>query len=385
MPEGALVALRKLLADLLGRGLVDALLVQRPGPGGDSLVHALLDRAEELASADPIAPVMPVQGARLVSTLTAGRAPYRLGVVLKPCELRATIELAKLKQVDLTGVLLLGVDCLGTYEVSDYAALVAAGQDPTVHALANAAAGTVAPMLGGEFRAACTICEQPVAPPPGAGGGAPAGPAAGEPVSGEPAVQSLTLGTLGLGGSVLVAGSEELVGALGYATTGVPAAREQAVAALVAERTAARDRELAAWKERVHDAGALLAEFSRCIRCHNCMANCPLCYCKECVFRGATFDHSAGQYHAWLQRRNALRLPADTLLFHLTRLNHMVASCVGCGACSSACPSHLPVATMFRVVGQGVQALFGYVPGRSLDDELPLAVFREDELEDVTR
>lgn len=357
-----MAALRRLLADLLHQSLIDVLLVPRPAPGGDILVQVLVDRAERLADADPVAPVMPVQSARLVSALTAGGAPYRLGVVLKPCELRATIELAKLKQVDVAGVLLIGVDCLGTYELPDYAALVAAGADPTAHALANAAAGIVAPLPGAGLRAACSICEQPV--PEGCG---------------------LSVALLGLGGQVLVSGPEELLGALGYQAATVPAARGQATAILVAERTAARDRAFAEWQARVHDAAGLLAEFSRCIRCHNCMVSCPLCYCKECVFRTATFDHGPQQYQDWLHRRGAVRLPVDTLLFHLTRLNHMVASCVGCGACSSACPSHLPVATVFRAVGREVQALFGYTPGRSLEDELPVAAFREDELPGVAR
>lgn len=366
---GAVAALRALLAALLERGVVDALLVQRPAPGGDSLVHAVVSRADELADADPVAPVMPVQAARLVSALTAGGAPYRLGAVLKPCEVRATIELAKLKQADLSQVLPIAVDCLGTYELRDYAALLARGEDPTAHALANGARGAVAPLPGAEFRAACRICTQPVWPEAGAvDAGLPRG--------------CLTVGLLGLGGQVLVAGPEEELDALGYPPA-TAEARGAAVAALVAGRTAAREQEFAAWQARVRDADSLLAEFSRCIRCHNCMENCPLCYCKECLFRGATFDHRPAHYAGRVARRGTVRLPADTLLFHLTRLNHMVGSCVGCGACASACPSQLPVATLFGAVGRKVQALFDYHPGRSLHDELPLSTFREDELPGV--
>jgi formate dehydrogenase subunit beta len=76
-----------------------------------------------------------------------------------------------------------------------------------------------------------------------------------------------------------------------------------------------------------------------------------------------------------------VRLPADTLLFHLTRLNHMVTSCMGCGLCESACPSDLPVARVFQAVGEKVQAIFDYVPGRDEDEQIPISTFREDELE----
>jgi formate dehydrogenase subunit beta len=72
-------------------------------------------------------------------------------------------------------------------------------------------------------------------------------------------------------------------------------------------------------------------------------------------------------------------MPSDTLLFQLTRMNHMVSSCVGCGMCESACPSDLSLTLMFRAVGEKVQALFDYLPGGSLEEELPVATFKEDE------
>jgi formate dehydrogenase subunit beta len=76
-------------------------------------------------------------------------------------------------------------------------------------------------------------------------------------------------------------------------------------------------------------------------------------------------------------------MPTDTLLFHLTRLNHMVSSCVGCGLCQEACPNDVPVFSIFRTVGDKVQKVFDYVPGRSLEEVLPLATFKEDELKEV--
>jgi formate dehydrogenase subunit beta len=51
--------------------------------------------------------------------------------------------------------------------------------------------------------------------------------------------------------------------------------------------------------------------------------------------------------------------------------------------CESACPSDIPLTTIFRAVGQEVQATFDYLPGRSLEDELPLATFKEDELTEL--
>jgi formate dehydrogenase subunit beta len=43
----------------------------------------------------------------------------------------------------------------------------------------------------------------------------------------------------------------------------------------------------------------------------------------------------------------------------------------------------LPLATIFRAIGEGVQAIFDYVPGRRLEEEIPLATFREEELTEL--
>jgi formate dehydrogenase subunit beta len=110
---------------------------------------------------------------------------------------------------------------------------------------------------------------------------------------------------------------------------------------------------------------------------------CPICYCKECFFDSATFDWEAEKYLGWAEKKGALKMPTDTLLYHLTRLNHMVASCVGCGMCQEACPNDVPVFSVFRLVGAQVQGDFNYVPGRSLEEEPPLTVFREDELGEI--
>jgi len=129
--------------------------------------------------------------------------------------------------------------------------------------------------------------------------------------------------------------------------------------------------------------GGLPSLFNACIRCHNCMTACPICYCKTCLFRSASFDHKPDHYLSAAQRKGALRMLSDALLFQLTRMNHMSASCVGCGMCTSTCPSEIPVGMIFSAVGEQVQAAFGYEPGRSLEDPLPLVTFQANEWTEV--
>ncbi len=368
VPDGQpLVALRGFLRGLLEQKIVDALLVPQPVLPGDSLVQTLVRDAALLERADPIYPLMPVQSARLVSNVSAVNPGGKVGVVLKPCELRATVELAKLKQVDMAHIVTISLDCLGTYEVTDFVALVRALGDvsaPSAEALVKAKDGAVIPHEGYQFRPACRICEQPV-----------------------PTNADIALGLLGVDtGREILIGVGERLGDVVWDKMGLmptaenPSSRSAAINRLVAERTAARDARFAELRAAVTDVPGLLAQFATCLRCYNCMVACPICYCKECIFKTATFDHASESYMRWAGRKGAVRMPTDTLLFHLTRLNHMVASCVGCGACTNACPSDIPVGEIFRTVGQKVQAMFDYVPGRSLDEPLPLSTFKENEL-----
>ncbi|MGQ9594659.1 MAG: 4Fe-4S dicluster domain-containing protein [Anaerolineae bacterium] len=355
---------------LLTSGQVDALLVPQATPAGDNVVPTLVAHPDRLERAAPLAPAFPVNGATVAARLTKTLPEGRLGVFLRPCEMRGLVELAKLKQVQMERLFVIGTDCLGAYPVTVYAALAAQG-DPSLPLLRAAAEARMAPAEGAAFREACQICDQPV---PGQyiaeGAGAPYQP-------------DLAFGLFGapLPDRVLVTAREASILEVLEAEPGEPPPeREAVIARLVAERTTARDAAFAAMRARLDGLEGLLGVFSTCIRCHNCMVNCPICYCPECIFRTPTFDHLSTQYLDWARRKGALRMPTDTVLFHLTRLNHMATSCVGCGMCTEACPSGISVGTVFRAVGQRVQALFDYLPGRSLEEEVPLATFREEEL-----
>lgn len=147
----------------------------------------------------------------------------------------------------------------------------------------------------------------------------------------------------------------------------------------VSERNNQRDK----FFKEVNNYKSFLKELDGCIRCHNCMVNCPMDYCKECVFRSPVFDNPSESYNIWLERKGEVRLPADTLIFHLTRLNHMSTSCVSCGMCESSCPSKIRLTRIFAFIGEETQKIFDYEAGRSFDEELPVATFREKELDKI--
>jgi formate dehydrogenase subunit beta len=357
-------ALRGFLGALLENQIVDALLVPLEIGRGRSLAQTLVQDPTYLNEANPFSPVMPVNSATLVSQLTGDKPPQRIGVVLRSCEIRALIELVKLQQANLDNLTVIGVDCLGTYEVDDYARLIGEmegqaeekGEQVVVEMHKRIEEGSVESSAV-PLRTACQICEFP-----------------------SPVGADITVGLIGVEGGILITLDSELASKLGLEEGEAPQ-REEAVTKLVEARTAARDQAFAEFRETAKSITDFADQFATCIRCYTCSVACPICFCKECVFRTETFEPESERYFQAMQRRGALRMPSETLIYQLTRLNHMVASCVGCGMCESACPSNLPLTVIFRSVGDGVQKMLNYTPGRSLEDELPpLAIFREGEL-----
>ncbi len=338
-------ALRTLLQAVLASGVVDALLVPLRHPEGDAVVPALVKDLAQLDQADPLAPVLPVNGARLVSMLTRRSPRPRIAAVLRNCEIRALIELVKLQQASLDGLVLIGIECTGTYEVADYAQ-IARGADPSAFSL----------------RMACQMCEYPV-----------------------PERAAIVVHQIGVESApgLCVEAGEEWGPRLGLGPASDPDVRREALQGLLAARSANRDRLLREVEQRTSSPAGLAAFFSACIRCHNCMTNCPICYCQTCFFKTDVFDHDPMQLVARAARKGAVRLPADNLLFHLTRMNHMSTSCVGCGLCTSACPAGIAVGSAFRAAAARTQPLFDYVPGRSPDEAPPVRTFEVDELAEL--
>ena len=361
-------AIQDILSRLLKSGLVGSVLLPKKTTGADSYVQALIKNPDLLADSDVSAPVILVQAARLISNLTFSDPGEKIAVVVKPCEARAVVELTKFQQIRRESLLIIAVDCLGTYEPKVFSSLIKSGKDPAADLRKQAVDGRCEPDPEASFRTACTICEHPSVPLE---------------------LVDLVIGLWGIdcGESVYIEAADEVAAQmeereiLEFNEAPQPR-RAECISALREERLRTRDRVLGDFSRQVSSIKELQKLLSTCMRCHNCMINCPICYCRECVFRSPTFEHTPDQYLGWAQDKGAIRMPVNTMMLHLTRLNHMVISCVGCGLCDTACPNDIPVTSLFRTVGLRAQKMMEYEPGRSYDEPAPATTFRDDELLD---
>jgi len=366
--QGLITAMQGFFKTLLEKGDIDALLVAQHLPMKNVVMPTLVTDPKKLDGVDPLAPVFPINAAKVLSKLTRKPFAGKVAVVLRPCEIRAFIELVKLKQGSIENVLLVGVDCLGAYSNVNYPRFAGQnGTEATLRFYQNIRGGKGTAWEDFDLSPACKACEHPI-----------------------PENADLLIGLVGvdLTEQLLVQANspagEVLLKATGLMGTNEPEGRKKAIATLVAERVAYRDQMYVETSEATADLEKLTAYLANCVNCYNCRVACPVCYCKECVFVTDVFDHEPSQYLRWAKRRGILKMPTDTVFYHMTRLAHMSTACIGCGQCSNACPNNIPVMEIFRTIASYTQKAFDYEAGRNVEEEPPLSVFREKEFSEVT-
>lgn len=365
--QDLLSSLKDFFRSILQLENVSAILVPQHLPMKNVVMPTLVTDPERLDGVDPLAPIFPMNTAKVVSRLTRKPAGGKVAVVLRSCEIRSFIELVKLKQGYMDEVVIIGIDCLGAYKNTDYFRFV--GEDVTESTkkfYQSVLSGKGAAMDDVDLATACKACEYPV-----------------------PDSADIIIGLFGMdtNSQLLVQAKnskgEELLIRLDLPDLEEPQARRDAIESLITLRTDYRDKMFAETTEATNTLEKLTGYLANCINCYNCRVACPVCYCKECVFVTDVFNHEPSQYLKWAIRKGAIKMPTDTVFYHITRLAHMSTACIGCGQCSNACPNDIPVMELFRTVAQRTQKAFEYEAGRSIEDDPPLSVFMEDELTDV--
>jgi len=353
----------ELLKGILRMDEIDALLVPQEVPSKTTSFDVLISDPDKL-SANVLAPVMPVSTASMVSKITkAGGTDKRIGVVMRPCQIRALVELVKLNQANMDNIVIIGIDCPGTFSVNTYSELSGDGKDPTKIIVGSLKGkGDDAKKY---LRSACAICKDPV-----------------------PTNADIVIGTLGVDVKkelFIQANTEQGERLLDGIELGVAEDEERRDEAVANVRKEKAEQMVEFLESSSSPKGieALAKFYDKCVNCHNCMNACPICYCKECLFDSSVFDAEAGRYVRKAKSKGLFKMPDDSLLFHVTRMNHMILSCVECGLCEQACPSHIPLMDVIIPVAERAQKELDYQPGKDPEERTPMVVYREDEYTDV--
>lgn len=349
--------IKEFVGSLLEKKYVNAVLAPRRIPSGESFAYELTNTEQSIEPLTPFPPVIPINGARVLKELTRkGSLTYTILCIMRPCEIRASVELAKLHQVDLENIVFLSLDCSGVMPTKEYIT------DPEKYDELYTSICTILPPEA--LRPACRTCVH---------------------FTHENVPTDLHIAILGQQDNTL---------------TIIPCSEKGSQCMQAANLVC--DIDTTSWHDKIKEHQDIRLEqqkkmffdiaaktngitdldqyFADCINCHNCMRVCPICYCRQCYFDSPDATRIAAEdYLSRAQSKGGITLPADKLLFHLGRMSHMALSCIGCGSCEDACAMDVPVAHILAYMAEKVQQLFNYLPGRNAEETIPIITYQVDE------
>lgn len=322
---------------------LDAMLAPVELPNHRGVSAQVITQPNELVKVNPFAPVMLNNTAAIIQEFVKDNPTSHLAVVLRPCELRALIELRKRHRVcyqsvasgnDSESLVVISVDCAGTFSRAEYTQHVDSHRADAEMIHIGLSYGKQDSYIPYTVRETCQMCDAP-----------------------SPLGADITIGTIGIetqGELLVITRNEELDAALrlkdvtdGLATEYQVVCREMMVGKLAdkrAEKRAALMKNLTLPMEEVTSA---LAMFARCTLCADCLDVCPL------------YD---GELTEMLGVGNG-RHTGHALLAELIRVSRWLASCSGCGMCQQSCVNGVSLSRAVTTLSHRIQAELHYRPG----------------------
>ena len=115
-------------------------------------------------------------------------------------------------------------------------------------------------------------------------------------------------------------------------------------------------------------------EFARCVKCYACRQNCPLCYCEVCV----------------ADKNRPTRIDTSSTLkgnfaWNILRAFHLAGRCIGCSACTNACPAGIDLDLLNLTLAQAAEGHFQFRAGMERHAEPLIGTFSPDDQEGFIR
>jgi formate dehydrogenase subunit beta len=336
--EGPVVALQIFLAGLMratGTSRLLAPVVTEPGVVSPQVIEGGVG----MARVNPLLPLMHADAAAALRSAREDAPAEALVAILRPCEVRATIELAKRGKLDLVDTVLVGMDCLSTYEPAYWEQ----GNEQhrgtpdwlVAEALQLAQTGQV---RNEGCRLGCQLCDRPAA---------------------DYRAADLLIGLVGVPNQerllVLADETKDAGWNLPVLTDRLATERETADREVTLWRLADRRREAAS--ARLESLGLADAQpdvvmeyMSKCTLCGDCIDACP----------------------EWSQElRAALARGRDAFVQALLSAARGLAACSGCGMCQVHCDEGIPLSAIQRALSQQSQQRMHHAAGRDLQGPPP--------------
>jgi formate dehydrogenase subunit beta len=334
---------RRFLAGFWRQMELDAVLAPVEFPGYGGAAPKVLRSPGEVDRVNPFVPLMLNNSAALVEAFLMEFPKGNVAAVLRPCEMRALVELRKRNRVRYHGpstngtggqLTLIGVDCPGTFGAEEFARHVAEHREDAEMIKIGVTYDGQEGYDARQVREACQVCDSPA-----------------------PLGADLTVGTIGIAprGALLVITEDPEVDAKlrlqeltdGPATEEQVVSREQMVGKLTNMRAQRRAEISSIPAPQAEDSGFPLAMFACCTLCADCLDACPLYF---------------GQLSGMLGVNEAYR-GSSMLLSELVNLSRWLASCSGCGMCQEACQNGVTLTPFVTSLSHRIQRQLHYKPG----------------------